>query len=383
MLGSERNGFAYMRFLIVGPIHHHAAYARALRAAPPDAPPLFPPTQSQYFYVRELRALGHEVSAFHFTANVLFGGRALLRLNEFGGSVGGMLRAGLQRFPRLSLEYMARNRRLVAQVRRLRPDWVWVVGGTNIILPDTLVAIKALGARLMYNTGVSPVVFALPNERKAARLYDLAVTNDFYHAVQWLELGTPRAEALPYSACAPDFHYAYALSDADRAAYGCDVAFVGTLLPEALYSRRVRALEALRDLDLGIWSVHPVPASLRPFYRGKALGTDMLRITCAAKIVVNPHGDFMRWGGNMRLFEASGCGAFQIADALPGVAQWFEVGKEIITYRDPRHLRELVGYYLENTRARAGVAAAGQARAYAEHTYAHRTARLLELLEQA
>ena len=59
-------------------------------------------------------------------------------------------------------------------------------------------------------------------------------------------------------------------------------------------------------------------ASLRRFYRGAALGEEMLRAT-AAVIALNPHGDFMRWSGNMRLFEACGVGAFQLVDDRLGV----------------------------------------------------------------
>jgi spore maturation protein CgeB len=145
----------------------------------------------------------------------------------------------------------------------------------------------------------------------------------------------------------------------------------------------VRALETLRDFDLGVWSVHPVPPSLKPFYRGAALGEQMMRVLCAAKIVVNPHGDFMRWGGNMRLFEAAGCGVMQIADDLPGVPGWFAPGAEIVTYRDADHLRELVTHYLAHDAEREAIAAAGQARAYADHAYERRTARLLALMEEA
>ena len=157
-------------------------------------------------------------------------------------------------------------------------------------------------------------------------------------------------------------------------------AVVGTLVPDRLYSERVAALEALRDFDLGIWSVHEVPPCLRPFYRGPALGEQMLRITCAAAITVNPHGDFMRWGGNMRLFEACGVGAFQIVDDRPGVAEWFTVGEHLVTYRDPDHLRERVAYYLAHADERARIAQAGQAHVHAHHTYDHRMARLMALV---
>ena len=373
-----------MRILIAGPIHHREAYARALRETlPGQPPPLFPPSQAQHrFYAEAFRALGHEVRAFHYTEGVLFGGLSLFRLSEFGGSFGGMLRAALQRFPRLSPEYVARNRRLLRIARDYAPHVVWLVGGSNLILPETVAGLKALGCRLIYQSGTSPVVFSLPNERRAAPLFDLVITNDFYHAVQWLELGARRAEALPGSACEPGFHRPYALSAGERASLGCEVAFVGTLLPTNLYSRRVRALEALRDFDLGIWSVHPVPESLRAFYRGGALGEEMLRVLCAAKIVVNPHGDFMRWGGNMRLFEAAGCRVFQVTDDLPGIGAWFQVGEEIVTYRDPDHLREMVAHYLAHDDERARIAAAGQARAYAEHTYQRRAETLLGWLAE-
>jgi spore maturation protein CgeB len=373
-----------MRILIAGPVHHPDAYARACQdaAARGEPAPLFPRYYPFQFYAEALRAAGHEVEAFHTTASALLGGREFVRLSEFGGSAGALVRAGLQRFPRLSPEYTARNRRLVEAARRFRPDWVWLVGGSNVVLPATLEKIKAAGARLAYFNGTSPVVFAHPNERKAAPLVDLAVTNDFYHAVQWLELGAARVEALPYAACEPSYHRRYTLSADERAAYACDVAFVGTLLPPNLYGRRVRALEALRDFDLGVWSVHPVPPSLKPFYRGAALGEQMMRALCAAKIVVNPHGDFMRWGGNMRLFEAAGCGVMQLADDLPGVPEWFAPGAEIVTYRDAGHLRELVAHYLAHDAGREAIAAAGQARAYADHTYGQRAARLLALMEE-
>ena len=178
--------------------------------------------------------------------------------------------------------------------RRIRPDMIYLVGDNEVIYPETLARIKAeTGAVLVFSSGTSPIVFSHANERAAAPLHDLAVVNDYYHGIQWLELGAARMECLPNAACDPDFHRPYTLSAEEQAAYACDVAFVGTLYPDNLYSRRIKALEALRDFDLGIWSVHPVPESLRPFVRGRALGAQMLRILSAARIAFNTHGDFV------------------------------------------------------------------------------------------
>ena len=107
----------------------------------------------------------------------------------------------------------------------------------------------------------------------------------------------------------------------------------------------------------------------------------MLRVLCGSKIQINPHGNFMRDGGNMRLFEAAGCGVFQIADDLPGVSQWFTPGETIVTYRDPAHLREQAAYYLQHEAERQQIAQAAQAHVYAHHTYDQRMAALVQLCQ--
>ena len=97
-----------------------------------------------------------------------------------------------------------------------------------------------------------------------------------------------------------------------------------------------------------------------------------MRILGASLITVNPHGDFMRYGGNMRLFEAAGLGVFQLVDDRPGVKEWFRVGEHLITYRDPADLRDKVAYYLAHEDERCEMAQAARAHAFAHHTYARR-----------
>ncbi|MBN1563997.1 MAG: glycosyltransferase, partial [Anaerolineae bacterium] len=299
-------------------------------------------------------------------------------------TIGRAVNALAARVPTLNPDFRLRNRRLIQFAADYQPDVIVITGDNDVILPETLATIKtAHNATLVYGCGTSPVVFSRPVERAAAPLYDLVVANDFYHAIQWRELGARRVEALPISAVDPDFHRPVELTDEERAAYTCDVGVVGTFVPNNLYGERIAALEALHDFDLGIWSVHEVPPALRPFYRGSALGAEMLKITQAARIVVNTHGDFMRYGGNMRLFEVCGVGAFQITeDDRPGVKEWFTGGEHLVTYRDPDHLRELVAYYLAHEDERQQIAAAGHAHVYAQHTYDQRMAQLMNLIQE-
>jgi spore maturation protein CgeB len=278
-----------------------------------------------------------------------------------------------------------RNHQLLEKARTFRPDVLWMTGDNTIIYPDTLAAIaRETGCKLVYACGTSPIVFSHVIDRRAARLYDLVLASDYYHGIQWLELGAKRMECLPLSACDPEFHHPYSLSEEERRQYSCDIAFVGTLVPNNLYSRRVRALEALIDFDLGIWSVHDVPPSLRRFVRGKALGEEMLGILSAAKICFNTHGDFVFYGGNLRLFEVAGAGVFQVTDDLPGTRLWFpdRDGKPtILTYQNETDLREKVTYYLAHDAEREAVAQRAQAHVYAHHTYDARARRFAELVE--
>jgi len=370
-----------MKILIVADLHHPEELAKARQAAlkPEDQPLLFPPSQGAFFWTRALRRLGHQVEAFIRSDPALFGTRAS-RLHKFTGrrGLGTLATALAQRAQRLHPDYRLRNRRFVETVARTRPDAIFITGGNWVIYPETVAAVKAeSGAAIVYLSGVSPIVFSNAVERAAARSYDLVIVNDHYHGIQWLELGARRMETLPMSACDPEFHHTFELTAAEREQYACDVGFVGTLIPNHLYSERIAALEALRDFDLGIWSVHEVPPALRPYYRGPALGEQMLRVTCGARLTVNTHGDFMRYGGNMRLFELAAIGAFQIVDDLPGVREWFTPGENIITYSDEADLRDKVAYYLAHPEERARIAASARAHVAAHHTYDQRMARLM------
>ncbi len=370
-----------MRILFVASLHHPGELDKARRAMPED--PLFPPSQGHFFWVKALRKLGHTCAVFWRSESAWPWARSgQLRMTQ-RLTVGRAITALAARVPSLNPDFRLRNRRLLRYAADFKPDVIVLTGDNEVILPETLAALKRdHGAVIVYGCGTSPVVFSRPVERAAAPLVDLVVANDFYHAMQWRELGARRVETLPLAAIDPDFHHPFDLTDDERGRYACAVGVVGTFVPYKLYRERIEALEALRDFDLGIWSVHEVPPSLRPFYRGAALGEEMLRITQAAKIVINTHGDFMRYGGNMRLFEVCGVGAFQVVNDCPGVHAWFTVGEHLVTYRDLDHLRELVRHYLDHDDERRRIAAAGQAHVHAHHTYDQRMARLVELVNE-
>lgn len=364
-----------MKFLLVASLHHAEPGWRAL-------PSRVPRTQAEASYSAALEALGHETAVFWRNADSPSDLRPLVMTERV--SVARALAAIAARVPAALPSIRRRNGRLLAMAARWRPDVVLLAGNNTTMLPATLARLRRdTGARLVLACSDSPGTFARPVERRAAGHYDLVVTNDAGHAREWRALGARRTEILPLAAVDPDMLPASPLSIEERRQWGCDVGFAGTLVPERLYRRRVEALGALADCDLAIWSVHEVPPSLRRFHRGGLLGADMLRALSAARIVPNPHGDTMRDGGNMRMFEACGIATLQIVDQCPAATRWFTPGQHLVTYDSPVHLRQLVGYYLEHDDERQRIAGQGRAHVLAHHTYRHRMTRLLELLNEA
>ncbi|MBA3871140.1 MAG: glycosyltransferase [Anaerolineae bacterium] len=372
-----------MRILFVAALHHPEVLQAAIAATPPgQKPPLFPTSAAQHFWEKALNKRGHVVDVFYRNLPA-WGGELKSQRYTNRWTPARIATALSYRIPpEFNPDYRLRNQHLIEKARAFRPDWLWMTGDNTVITASTLAQIKAeTGCKIIYATGTSPIVFSRPIERKAARLYDLVLVNDYYHGIQWLEMGSRRMDCMPIVACDPAFHHPYTLTDEQRKAFTCDIAFVGTLIPDNLYGQRIQALEALRDFNLGVWSVHDVPASLRPFARGGALGEDMLEVLSAAKMTVNTHGDFMRYGGNMRLFEAAAVGVFQIADHLPGVHQWFTEGETIVTYKDIDDLRRKVRYYLDHDTEREAIAQRARDHVYAHHTYDQRVERLEELVD--
>ncbi len=375
------------RVLFVAALHHPEELQADIRSADTgETAPLFPSSMGQHFWERAMRAAGYELDVFWRNLPG-YGARDIARLSTDvfrEGLSPGKIASGLMRRlpPQFNPDYRRRNHLLLEAARRFRPQLIWLSGDNREILPQTLRQLKREhGCKIIYVSGVSPVVFSHAIERDAARLYDLVLVNDYYHGVQWLELGAKRMECLPYVAIDPEFHHPQPQTEAPNS-YLCDVGFVGTLVPQSLYSERVAALGSLREFDLGIWSMHEVPEALRPFHRGHALGSEMLRVLSSVKISLNAHGDFMRYGGNMRLFETAAVGTFQIVDDRPGVREWFEPGEHLVTYSDLEDLQAKVQYYLAHDEERRRIAENARAYVLENHRYDQRLARVEALLNE-
>jgi spore maturation protein CgeB len=163
------------------------------------------------------------------------------------------------------------------------------------------------------------------------------------------------------------------------------VSFVGSFAP--VHTSRTEFLKHLaRNVPLEHWGVPPARGfndeSLQRSYRGTAWGAAMFNILGNSRIVVNHHGNVPPFANNMRLYEATGSGALLLTDWKPDLSDIFDVGTEVVAYRDAQEAVELVRYYLEHETERRAIARAGQARTMQCHTYARRMEELVSIIEE-
>lgn len=93
----------------------------------------------------------------------------------------------------------------------------------------------------------------------------------------------------------------------------------------------------------------PEGSALAKTYQGPAWGRDMYKIYLRSKIVVNRHGEVAEgYANNMRMFEATGCGAVLVTEDAPNMDQYFNPRTEIRTYKNTgdavRICRELLEF---------------------------------------
>lgn len=289
------------------------------------------------------------------------------------------------------LEYRIVKERLFFRIRKFSPDLVLVLKGDEL-LPGTVTEIRSRFRIPVANWWIDdPGLIAVSSGLSPA--YDLFFTNDPDSVGVHAAGGCPFVRLLTF-ACSPAAHRAVKLTNEDSVKYACDIVFVGLLTPE-----RVKVLEALRDFKLQIWSLPEVrsylpeqnrveqkiitaDSPLYPMITGRQIwGKELVKAYSAAKIILNIHSHG-KSDPNMRVFEATGCGGFLLTENRRDLKDFFDVGRELVCFKDVHEMKELARYYLENESERRAIAGQGQVRAYREHTYIHRMREMLGYFEE-
>jgi spore maturation protein CgeB len=147
-------------------------------------------------------------------------------------------------------------------------------------------------------------------------------------------------------------------------------------------------LEAVAERhDLKMWGNLPrsLPASspLRRCFQGEVWGLDMYEVLQRSRITLNSHIDLAgQEAGNMRLFEATGVGAFLLTDFKSNLDTLFSPDREVAAWRSIGDCLNAIDRHLGDDNGRAEIARAGQARTMAQHTYRHRATDILGFVDR-
>jgi len=132
----------------------------------------------------------------------------------------------------------------------------------------------------------------------------------------------------------------------------------------------------------GVETLRP-NSPIRARHHGEVWGLEMFSLFGQSRVTLNRHIDVAEnCANNMRLFEATGCGALLMTDYKDNLNDLFEIGKEVVAYRSPEECAALIKYYLAHPGEAETIARAGQERTLRDHTYAGRMARVAEILER-
>ena len=163
-----------------------------------------------------------------------------------------------------------------------------------------------------------------------------------------------------------------------------DVSFVGSISVD--HRQRIVLLEAVAErFDLKLWGNPPQGlAASSPLHRcvqGEVWGVEMYQALRRSRITLNSHIDLTgKEAGNMRLFEATGVGAFLLTDFKDNLHTLFTPEREVSTWRSIPDAIAKIEHYLSNNDARERIAQAGQAKTFAQHTYRQRTGEILDMI---
>lgn len=305
------------------------------------------------FCEQALQELGHEVALFDFSATRTE--RLLDRL-----------------MPARDEEKAHMNRRLRRFIERQRPELFITLFGFDLSR-QSMDFIRRRGIPSACWWINDPFQFQRALDKAAN--YDFLFSNSAVCARRYREAGI-EAHFLP-QACQPDVHHPVPAQER----YRCDISFSGDWSEdrEALMTSLVDGFDIR---VFGPWKKKIAADS--PLHRvlvdGFFTPTEMVAMFSSAQIVINLHTWRRRFdhGVNPRLFEAAGCGAFQLVDWKQEIPTLFDTENELRCYRDIGEVRELARDCLRDPAQLAEQARAAQQRAYGEHTYRHRMASLLE-----
>ena len=265
--------------------------------------------------------------------------------------------------------------RLYGQISEFRPALVLVT--SDFFAPSIVARLKSAAQAPVVCWYIDPIA-----NLHGGRIFFCAYDAIFCKEPRLVQIMRDKlslpANYLP-EACNPQWHRPTTPSPEQMKKYQCDIAAQGTFHPY-----RAKFFEALLDYDVRIWGSSASVAASSPskrFFQGEYIAeNEKAAAFNSAKILVNNMNFTEVDGVNNTLFEAAGCGAFQICDASPTVSEFFQPDEEVIVFRNRKELLEKINHFLARDDDRLRIGMKASERAHKHHTYQHRLSDLLSTI---
>jgi spore maturation protein CgeB len=316
--------------------------------------------------------LGHSVNLFYYRNNSMDG----LKKMAYG-----QLPHTFHTFLRIiekqlkSFRDHLMNHRLIASVREIKPDFIIILKGETISF-NTLLALRKFKIPLTSWWVDDPFLF--PEVVNHFDIFDMLFIFDKRYITNLEAQGIKNVQYLP-CACDHNTFHPMDIDPSEYADFDCEVGYIATYYPE-----RAQLLKQLKGFDVGLWGggwekTDVLDDFPKNTWRGRYIApSDANKVYNIARMCPNIHHKQTQSGGlNTRTFEILAAGGFELVDAVSGLEDLFDVGREIITYSSPDQFRQLTEYYLAHPDERDEVTSRGRARVLSDHTYVQRVKRIL------
>jgi len=252
------------------------------------------------------------------------------------------------------------------------------------LLPPELSAIK--------QAGIVTAMWFVENYRVLDYWKEIADRYDFFFIIQNGEfeeilskMGLANFCYLPLAADL-DVHKPVELSCEDIKRYGSKISFMG-----AGYPNRRNILKRLVNYEIKIWgngwqNMGVMAECVQE--NGRRVSIDeTVKIYNSSLINLNIHssitakgleekGDYI----NPRTFEIAACKGFQLVDNRRCLPELFEIGSEMISFKDEAEMLRLIDHFLNSPREREEVASLAYNRTQRDHSYTNRMFDLIEFI---
>jgi spore maturation protein CgeB len=285
----------------------------------------------------------------------------------------GRLQRSLQ--ARLLSDFNAESRlaeeTLIAQVKKSKPDVIYVNSGLDLS-NETLTKLKSYSGKMILQWSCP-----IPESWKkfGFQFFDLICTSSLNLKSYF--------QALNY----PVYHLQQAFDERvlqkitqNHQKIG-DVVFIGSLNRE-YHPLRIEILSFLnKHIGLDIYCPEEFESDLQDLTRrrkGNVGGMEMYQAYAKYRVAIHvPGNEYLEDAGAKRLFEVTGIGTLLLTYRQANLSDYFEDGREIITFATASECLEKIQYLLKNAAELESISKAGQERTLRAHTFTQRAQALL------